>query len=192
MRCSCHSFKASVPFLRERLGGVLGTTRGSAVSRLDGCFFQAQKNTQILCLTRLAASLADWWPGDTAGLVAFVDLPAVYLPLTHCHDPVRLKLGSVGPSGRTMLSDGMEEGLRRLKSAKQPLQIRVVVSAVGDNIIRLTEHELRRIALEADAQVSVIAIHRDVIELGAVVQESSHVKTAQVYWRYRYNSWVAD
>jgi len=65
------------------------------------------------------------------------------------------------PQGTTPLLDAVYLGLSELHKAHNPRKALVVVSDGGDNNSRYTMREVEELAVESDAQVFAIGLHRD-------------------------------
>jgi VWFA-related protein len=72
---------------------------------------------------------------------------------------LRNELIFAAPHGNTALLDGVSLGLAQIKKAKNPRRALIVVSDGGDNCSRYTLRELKRMAIESDAQIYALGLH---------------------------------
>jgi Ca-activated chloride channel family protein len=98
-------------------------------------------------------------PGDESFVVTVAESARLQTPFTNDLDTLRNSLLFINPNGSTALIDGVFLGLAQLKKAHNPRRALVVVSDGGDNNSRYTMHELRKITIEADAQIFTIGLH---------------------------------
>ncbi|MEO8370953.1 MAG: VWA domain-containing protein [Candidatus Solibacter sp.] len=110
-------------------------------------------------------------PKDEAFLMTFSDRPEMRVGFTDDVEAVLDPLLFTGAKGSTALIDGVYAALQKMKRAKNPRRVLVVVSDGGDNNSRYTEPELTSLALESDTQIYSISIHEAVTN----VQERSGV-----------------
>jgi len=97
--------------------------------------------------------------------VTFADVPRVEVEMTRDLNRIPDHLSFLRRQGATALFDAVAMGLHHMKGAHTPRKALVVVTDGGDNRSRLLFGELLSRSLEADLQVCVIAIQRNVRDL---------------------------
>ncbi len=97
--------------------------------------------------------------------MAFADVPRVEVEMTRDLNGIPDHPSFMRRQGGTALFDAVAMGLHHMKGAHTPRKALVVVTDGGDNRSRLLFGELLSRSLEADLQVCVIAIQRNVRDL---------------------------
>ncbi len=96
---------------------------------------------------------------DESFLITVSDRPALRQTLTSDFAELQNALFFTNPNGSTALLDGVYLGLTHIRKARNPRRALIVVSDGGDNNSRYTLGELKKIALESDAQIFSIGLH---------------------------------
>jgi Ca-activated chloride channel family protein len=96
---------------------------------------------------------------DESFLVTVSDEPVLRRGMTSAFADLRDALLFTAPKGSTSLLDGVYMGLAEMKQAHRPRKALIIVSDGGDNNSRYTLRELKRLAMESDAQIFSIGLH---------------------------------
>lgn len=99
---------------------------------------------------------ADKVAGDEAFLITVDDVPRLELDFTDDTDEIPNKLLFVSPQGSTALFDAIYLGLHRMKSARTPHRVLVVMTDCGDNHSRYSSSEVLSTARESDVQINTL------------------------------------
>src|SRR5262249_13199563 len=89
-------------------------------------------------------------PGDEFFLIEFNDAPRLLCDFTTDPEEIRKTLPGIQTKNWTALFDAMYLGVQKLKHARNPRKMLLVVSDGDDNYSRYTESEIKRIVREAD------------------------------------------
>jgi Ca-activated chloride channel homolog len=98
---------------------------------------------------------------DESFLVTISNSPTLRVPLTPKFGDIRNALVFTNPHGATALLDGVYLGLSQMRRAHNSRRALIVVSDGGDNNSRYTLRELKKIAMESDAQIFCIGLHEN-------------------------------
>jgi Ca-activated chloride channel homolog len=96
---------------------------------------------------------------DESFLITVSERPALRHALTSNFEELQNALFFTNPDGSTALLDGVNLGLAHIRKARNPRRALIVVSDGGDNNSRYTLSELKKLALESDAQIFAIGLH---------------------------------
>lgn len=96
---------------------------------------------------------------DEAFLLTFADLPTISVEPTRELRTIPQSLRFVEPEGATALIDAVYLALDKVRKTSNPRKAVVVISDGGDNHSRYSARDLKRRAVEADAQIYSISIH---------------------------------
>jgi VWFA-related protein len=97
-------------------------------------------------------------PGDEYFLVQFSDDVRQLVGFTRDPDVIDRRLFGLQANGWTALLDAVAFGTNRLKSARNPRKVLLVLSDGNDNNSRFTESEVRSRVMEADVRIYGIAL----------------------------------
>ncbi len=97
-------------------------------------------------------------PEDDYFVVTFADRPHLLADTTQSLATIQSKLAAIEPKGNTALADAIYLSLKKLHSAKYQRKALVIISDGGDNFSRYTLREVKKLALESDAQIYAINI----------------------------------
>jgi len=106
----------------------------------------------------LRTLMKDANPGDEAFLNGVSSKPRVYSGFTEALDDIVRQVGTERAYGYTALIDTIYGSLEQLRTGVHPRKALVVISDGIDNRSRYTSRELRRLAVESDAQIYSIAV----------------------------------
>jgi Ca-activated chloride channel family protein len=111
-------------------------------------------------------------PADEFFLLPFDSKPGAVTGFTSRAEDIEEQLARVKPSGTTALLDAIQRAFVNIRKAHNARRAIIIISDGGDNHSRATKLDIRRMALEADAQVYAVgtyeplaARHRSVEEL---------------------------
>jgi VWFA-related protein len=129
--------------------GILFDTSGSMKYRLE---------TSVAALHEFFKTSVT---GDEFFVVQFADQAKLLTGFTPLPDEIFGKLGVVQAKGWTAMLDAIALGSHKMRTAKNPRKILLVLSDGGDNNSRFTESEIRTMVLESDLRVySIGLLHR--------------------------------
>ncbi len=97
-------------------------------------------------------------PEDEFFLITFAEQPTLMGGFTDKPEEIEGKLVYTVPHGWTGLWDAVYLGLTKMKSAKHPKKVLLVISDGGENHSRYTASELRQVVRESDVQIYGVAI----------------------------------
>lgn len=95
---------------------------------------------------------------DEAFLIEFNNRPILAAPFTHDFAGIADKLGAAESQGLTALLDGVEMGLKQMKTARNPRKALLILSDGGDNNSRYTAQQIEHLVREADVQVYAMGV----------------------------------
>jgi len=121
----------------------------------------SMRGTESIALMAARALIDDAIPDDEGFLVTFADVPRVEVEMTRELNRIPDRLSFSLRQAATALFDAIAMGLHHMKGAHTPRKALVLVTDGGDNNSRLSFGELLSRSLEADVQVYVIAIRRN-------------------------------
>ncbi len=126
---------------------------------------------------RASADAADQFfkttvPGDEFLLVRFSDRPQFIGGFTPNTDEVSAWLHAMHPSGWTALNDALCLGIQKMKAAKNPRKVLLVLSDGGDNNSRYSTREIRELVREAGVSIYSITFFQGSRLLEGISEES--------------------
>jgi Ca-activated chloride channel family protein len=96
-------------------------------------------------------------PGDEFLLVRFSDKPQFTAGFTPDIDEISRWIHSTHPSGWTALNDAICLGIQKMKTAKNPRRVLLVLSDGGDNNSRYSTREIRELVREAGVSIYAVS-----------------------------------
>ena len=96
-------------------------------------------------------------PGDEFLLVRFSDKPQFTAGFTPNVEDISHWIHSTRPAGWTALNDAICLGIQKMKTAKNPRKILLVLSDGGDNNSRYSSREIRELVREAGVEIYSIS-----------------------------------
>jgi VWFA-related protein len=98
-------------------------------------------------------------PADEFFLLPFDSKPGAVTGFTSRSEDIVEQLARVKPFGTTALLDAVQRAFLNIRKAHNARRAIVIVSDGGDNHSRATKSDIRRMALEADAQVYALGTY---------------------------------
>ncbi len=95
---------------------------------------------------------------DEFFLITFDSRPVVTNDFASQPEEIEDKLLYTVPCGNTALWDAVYLGLHKMKQAKYPKKVLLIVSDGGENASRYSKRELKRVVREADVQIYGVAV----------------------------------
>jgi len=111
-------------------------------------------------------------PGDEFSLVRFSDSPNYLSGFTSDIQDISSRLHSIRPSGWTALNDAIYLSIQKMRAARNPRKVLLVLSDGGDNNSRYSRRELEQLVREADVQVYSITFFEGSRLLESISNES--------------------
>ena len=111
-------------------------------------------------------------PGDEFLLVRFSDKPQFIGGFTPDADEISGWLHSIRPAGWTALNDALYLGMQKMKRAKNPRKVLLVLSDGGDNNSRYSTREIRDLARESGVGIFSISFFQGSRLLESVSNET--------------------
>jgi Ca-activated chloride channel homolog len=97
-------------------------------------------------------------PGDEFFLVEFNDRPNVLCDFTSDTERIQDSLASINSKGWTALFDAVYLGVHKMKRARNPRRVLLILSDGADNRSRYSESEIRQLVREADVCIYSIGM----------------------------------
>jgi Ca-activated chloride channel homolog len=95
---------------------------------------------------------------DEYFVVTFADRPTVRAAATQSIDEIQQGLAAEVPDGHTALFDAVYLGMAKLRSARYPRRVLLIISDGGDNHSRYGLKEVKSLAQEADVGIYAIGV----------------------------------
>jgi Ca-activated chloride channel family protein len=95
---------------------------------------------------------------DDYFVVTFADRPSVRATATQSIDEIQQKLSSDIPDGHTALLDAVYLAMSKMRSARYPRKVLLIISDGGDNHSRYGLKEIKSLAREADVGIYAIGV----------------------------------
>ncbi len=95
---------------------------------------------------------------DEYFVVTFADRPTVRATATQSIDEIQQGLAAEVPDGHTALFDAVYLGMAKLRSARYPRRVLLIISDGGDNHSRYGLKEVKSLAQEADVGIYAIGV----------------------------------
>lgn len=101
-------------------------------------------------------------PQDEFFLLQFSEQSDLTVDFTHSTEEILNSLASARAKGNTALLDAIYLALQRIRFGKNSRKALLIISDGGENNSRYTEHEVKDLAQETDAQMFAVGIYRRV------------------------------
>jgi Ca-activated chloride channel homolog len=118
----------------------------------------SMKNRIATSLAALQNLFRTMIPGDEFFLVRFSDRAELLTGFTEAPDEIYGKLGLVQAQGWTAMLDAIAMGAHKMKSARNPRKVLLILSDGEDNNSRFSEPEIKNMVIEADLRVYAIGL----------------------------------
>jgi Ca-activated chloride channel homolog len=110
-------------------------------------------------------------PADEFFLLPFDSKPGAVTGFTRRSEDIEEQLARLKPGGTTALLDAIQRAFLNIRKAHNARRAVIIISDGGDNHSRATKMDIRRIALEADAQVYAVGTYEPLATRHRSVEE---------------------
>lgn len=111
-------------------------------------------------------------PGDEFSLVRFSDRPQFVAGFTPDAEEISRSLHTIRPAGWTALNDALCLGIQKMKTARNPRKVLLVLSDGGDNNSRYSTREIRSLVRESGVAIYTISFFQGSRLLESVSDET--------------------